>query len=979
MSELLKSEIVNAKPQSVSFGMEGLVEPTPQYFKYIDIPSVTALIEGVFNSTGIASCIINHQGTMLSQAGYRPLCVRFHRANKECALQCLSSVKQLSEQAALQNTSAHYQLCYSGLVEIVIPILVNNHHVANLFSGQFFFEEPDISYFKEQAVLHGFDEESYIEAVKEVPVINEEKAKKTIDFLLTMTTIYSDLTYQKMALEELNNALRKSDASLRESETKYRVLFDSFPLGITISDSSGKIIENNSKALELVDLHKKSESEKSEDRENWTIIRPDGSVMPSHECSGARALTENRLIEHSIMGIVKPHKDPIWLNMTSSPLDLDGYGVVSAFIDITKHRETEHKYQLLFKEMLNGFAHHEVILDDDGSVIDYRYLDVNPAFETMTGLKAEDVIGKRVLEIIPNIEKYWIDAFGSVAITGKPMMFEDYLVAMDKYFEVTAFQPAPHKFSCIFTEVTERKKGQIALERRAKYEQLLSQISLQASTAKDVDAFKHEVVELLGNVLEVSRVYIFENTPGDKINNSYEWCREGITPAQDGLRDIPSGDAMRWWNDKMLRNENIIYCDVTKIPDPQTNEMLGWQGIKSILVVPLHVNGEYYGFIGFDDCVTNREWPVEDIHILESISRILTTATEQFLLEEHLEHQRCHDFLTGLKNRRCLEANLDRLADESYLPVSLIIADTNGLKLVNDSFGHEMGDQVLIQAAHILQENSTPHDIVARYGGDEFIMILPNTTKEETISRLESIASMVKEVEIASIQLTLSFGYHTREDLTEEFSTVFKSAEDMMYRNKLNESSTNKYKTIGLAMNSLFAKSPRESQHSKRVSRLCEFIASKLDFSLREVNRMRIAGLMHDIGKIGVPESILNNPDRLDRDEWLNMKRHPEIGYRILSTSSDFADISTAILEHHEKWDGSGYPRRMSGEKISIQARIISVADSFDAMTRERPYQKTKSEKEAIEEIIACSGTHFDPHIAKVFVEHYHEFDYNES
>jgi putative nucleotidyltransferase with HDIG domain len=189
----------------------------------------------------------------------------------------------------------------------------------------------------------------------------------------------------------------------------------------------------------------------------------------------------------------------------------------------------------------------------------------------------------------------------------------------------------------------------------------------------------------------------------------------------------------------------------------------------------------------------------------------------------------------------------------------------------------------------------------------------------------------------------------------------------MMYRHKLYESSSAKNKTIGLVINSLFAKSDRESQHSKRVSELSEAIAIKMGFPSAEVNRIRVAGLMHDIGKIGIPEHILNKTSALTSQEWEEMRRHPETGYRILATASEFIDISTIILEHHERWDGLGYPRGLAGEAISIQARIIHVADAFDAMTSERSYKRPMEIAAAIQEIRDCAGTHFDPEVVKFF------------
>jgi putative nucleotidyltransferase with HDIG domain len=157
--------------------------------------------------------------------------------------------------------------------------------------------------------------------------------------------------------------------------------------------------------------------------------------------------------------------------------------------------------------------------------------------------------------------------------------------------------------------------------------------------------------------------------------------------------------------------------------------------------------------------------------------------------------------------------------------------------------------------------------------------------------------------------------------------------------------------------------------HSRRVGKICEHIALALGFDSDAVSRMRIAGLMHDIGKIGISESILNKPEALNPEECEEMKKHPEIGYRILLSVPEFSEVAESILAHHERWDGKGYPRGLKGDQIPLQARIITVADTFEAMTSDRTYRKAISQEEAIIVLQRIAGTQLDPVIAAVFVE----------
>ena len=217
--------------------------------------------------------------------------------------------------------------------------------------------------------------------------------------------------------------------------------------------------------------------------------------------------------------------------------------------------------------------------------------------------------------------------------------------------------------------------------------------------------------------------------------------------------------------------------------------------------------------------------------------------------------------------------------------------------------------------------------------------------------------------------MSVSFGFSVQAVAGIEHGSLMKQAEGYMFNKKFYDSRSLKGKTIDIVMKTLFEKSPREKLHSERVGNISAAIAKELGFDKERINKIRVAGFLHDIGKIGIPENILNKKGKLDAQEWKIMKTHPEKSGRILENTYEYSEISNIVLHHHEKWNGSGYPKGLMGEEIPLESRIIAVADAYDAMTYNRSYRTKASPTDAIKELRRCSETHFDSAIVKIFIE----------
>ncbi len=350
---------------------------------------------------------------------------------------------------------------------------------------------------------------------------------------------------------------------------------------------------------------------------------------------------------------------------------------------------------------------------------------------------------------------------------------------------------------------------------------------------------------------------------------------------------------------------------------------------------------------------------------------VIQDVTKQKENEEQLEYAAYNDFLTGLPNRRFYEENLLKYKTKEFFPLTIVMADINGLKLINDAFGHDSGDELLKSAANIIASSMREKDIAARIGGDEFVMILPNADKKRAENIIANINKKAEKIHVQSISLSISFGSKTMDDSTGDIHELYRAAEDRMYREKLLEIPSMRSGAIETILSTLYEKDSKSKEHSRSVSIISERIAESFGMSRTKIVEVKTAGLLHDIGKIIIPIAIINKEGKLTDKEYTEMKNHPEIGFRILNSTQDMRGISDFVLNHHERWDGEGYPRQIKGNDIPLQSRIISIADAFDAMISERTYKNVSTKKEALKEIIDNSGTQFDPDLVVCFKENF--------
>lgn len=417
-----------------------------------------------------------------------------------------------------------------------------------------------------------------------------------------------------------------------------------------------------------------------------------------------------------------------------------------------------------------------------------------------------------------------------------------------------------------------------------------------------------------------------------------------------------------------------------------------------LVLVPVRWQGQLLGVMG----LMRREgaFSYEDRELVESVALEAGAALQNARMYSEAEQRADRDSVTDLYNHRAVQGKLtETLArcKRSGGVFSIVMMDLNNFKFFNDTYGHPVGDEVLRTVGRGLRDSCRGSDILGRYGGDEFIVVLPDTDAAGTLdvcSRIKATldAKHFEPVPGTKLPIATAFGWAAYPGDGDNIVDLLSAADANLYNHKRggasylsqsqkamqddrnevkklkNRSHGGSFGVLDALVTAIDNKDHYTRHHSEEVTYLSLLVARELDYSPEQLEAVRISGLLHDVGKIAVPDQILRHPGKLGRDEWDIMQQHPVYGAVIVKNVPHLEQVIDGIKYHHEKWDGSGYPEKLVGEEIPEMGRLLAMGDCYSALTTDRPYRKGWKPEAALEEIERCAGTHFDPRLCEVFL-----------
>ncbi len=451
----------------------------------------------------------------------------------------------------------------------------------------------------------------------------------------------------------------------------------------------------------------------------------------------------------------------------------------------------------------------------------------------------------------------------------------------------------------------------------------------------------------------------------------------------------PLKDSNTGWVAK--HKKTLIREDLSKQRLFPIDEIKFKDGIRSSIYVPLIYKGKVFGTINLSSLKprTYGEWERE---VMEQLAGQIAGAIMNAHLYEKLKHESRYDALTGVFNRRYFNERLDEEINRRSRHggiFSLALCDLDFFKNYNDSYGHVAGDMLLSEVGRLLKSSIRSNDLIFRYGGDEFIILLPDTDSDGAIVVVERVRKNIEEeMKIKKIPLTCSFGLASWPKDGVRGSEIMEAADTAAFLAKQrggNQCQSYKIlkiphtdfelkdeKTIVNIIFSLIsaieARDIYTHGHSREVNKYALILSEAIGLTKEEEINLSRAALLHDIGNLEISKGVLNKKGKLTEEEWKLVKEHPQKGVEIIGHIPGLYQCKPAILHHHERWDGKGYPSGLKGKEIPLEARILAIADAFSAMVSARPYRPAMSYQEALSELKEQAGKQFDPELVEAFI-----------
>ncbi|HAJ33786.1 MAG TPA: hypothetical protein DCK79_10605 [Candidatus Atribacteria bacterium] len=767
-------------------------------------------------------------------------------------------------------------------------------------------------------------------------------------------------------LEQVKASQKQTKKKLAKSEELYQTLFENMPAVYYRADVAGNILMMNSTGVKLFgyDLPRDIIGKN---------LAKDLYYIPKDRKKFLEELKKRKGIIKDYEVILKKRDGtPITISTSSHYYydeEGDFAGVEGVFVDITERKKAEEnlrKSQQEFASLFKSNPEALVYLDEKGTI-----LDVNLRFCELFGYSLKEIKGRNIDDgMIHSSDKIKEGKILTIKGLKGYLNYETIRKKKDGTLFPVSISATPLLIGGqargeigIYIDISERKQNETM-------QQVLYNISQAANSPISLKQLYKAIHKELGTIIDATNFYIaLADEKKDKIYFPYyvDEKDDNFPVLKLSSNNTPTTYVIRS-GQPFLINRKQLNGMVTQ------GALTPWGTVadKSIwLGVPLKIEDKTIGAMVAQSYTNPNLYSESDIRLMEFVSSQVATAIERKSSEEKIKHLSFHDALTGLYNRAYFEEELERYNFPRYYPLSVVMLDVNGLKVINDTFGHFEGDRLLQHLSQVLTSVSRQGDILARIGGDEFAILLPSTTSEEAHKFCERIKKVCQQDKIEPIylRLNISLGCTTQEGEYKDINSLLKEADRNMYQDKLFNGKSREKHFLEAFRIVLAERDPHTSDHAQRLQGLALSLGKRVGLTEYQLGNLKLLALLHDMGKIGIPDSILFKTYILTPSEWEKMREHSHIGYRMAKNIPDFAPIAQEILYHHEQWDGKGYPDGLKGEKIPLLSRIISIVDAYDVMQSRCPYKGSISKTEALKEIKRCAGTQFDPQLVEIFLK----------